>query len=105
MSDQRILDSLTALFANHGVVFWHDVDGEFSSAINSLHLEGVQVVRVDQMPALGVKIAIERFAGQRWLLYSNQAEPAPTEDWLLDVRLGPSPSAPTPRLSCSKTWA
>lgn len=87
MSDQRILDSLTVLFANHGVVFWHDVDGEFSSAIDGIHLEGVQVVRVDQVPALGVKINIERLAGQRWLVYSNQAEPAPTKDWLLDVRL------------------
>ena len=91
MSNQRVLDSLTALFATHQAVFWHDVDGEFASAVDSLQIDGVQTVRLDQLAALRLKIDIEQAlrkgSGQRWLLYSNQPEPAPVDDWLLDVRL------------------
>ena len=87
MSHQRISDSLSALFATHPVVFWHDVDAEFSAAIDSLPPSGVQLVRLDETPALQIKIDIERAPAQRWLLYSNQPEPEPAQDWLLDVRL------------------
>jgi hypothetical protein len=44
-------------------------------------------VRLDDTPALRVKIDIEHNPDQRWLLYSNQLEPEPSKDWLLDVRL------------------
>ncbi|MDD2720913.1 MAG: BREX-1 system phosphatase PglZ type A [Gallionella sp.] len=84
---QRIVDSLSALYANHSVVFWHDADGEFSAAVDALPLQGVQLVRTDSMPALQVKLNIERATGQKWLLYSNQPQPEPTHDWLLDIRL------------------
>ena len=87
MSQQRLRESLTALFATHAVVYWHDVDGEFSSVVDGLQLDGVQLVYLDQAPALRVKLDIERSPGQRWLLYSSQPEPEPARDWLLDVRL------------------
>ena len=87
MSQQRLVDSLTALFATHAVVFWHDADGEFAATVDGLQLEGVQLVRLDQAAALSVKFDIERSASQRWLLYSTQPEPEPARDWLLDVRL------------------
>ena len=44
MSNQRISDSLTTLFATQSVVFWHDVDSEFASAVDDLQLGGVKVV-------------------------------------------------------------
>ena len=50
MSHQRIADSLSALFSTHPVVFWHDVDAEFSAAIDSLPPSGVQLVRLDDTP-------------------------------------------------------
>lgn len=87
MSQQRISDSLTALFATHPVVFWHDVEAEFSTVVDSLPPEGVRLVRLDETPTLQIKIAIERAPGQRWLIYSTQPEPQPAQDWLLDVRL------------------
>ena len=87
MTQQRITDSLTTLFATHPVVFWHDIESEFSSVVDGLQLDGVQLVRLDDTPALRVKLDIERTPNQRWLIYSAQPEPEPVKDWLLDVRM------------------
>lgn len=87
LSTQRIVDSLATLYANHAVVFWHDADGEFSTAVDGLSLPDVQLVRIDSMPALKVKLSIERAPSQKWLLYSNKPEPELAQDWLLDIRL------------------
>lgn len=87
MTQQRITASLSALFSTHPVVFWHDVDAEFASAVDGLQLEGVQLVRLDDTSALRVKLDIERAPDKRWLIYSNKPEPEPTKDWLLDVRM------------------
>ena len=65
MGLQRVTDSLTALFASHPVVFWHDVDSEFSATVDGLEVEGMQVVRLDQTAALSVKLDIERSPGNR----------------------------------------
>jgi uncharacterized protein (TIGR02687 family) len=87
MSNTRITDSLSALFANHAIVIWHDVDSEFSNVVRDMALDGVQLIRMDEQPHLRIKLQIEMGADQRWLLYSNQPEPEPAKDWLLDVRL------------------
>ena len=91
MSTQRIVDSLSALYASHAVVFWHDSDREYSSSIDGLPLTGVQLVHIDSLPALQVKLNIERAPEQKWLLYSNKPEPELAEDWLLDIRLRSKP--------------
>lgn len=87
MSNVKISDSLNGAFENHTIVFWHDVDGEFSNIIDGLLLDGVQLIRVDNQPKLRIKMQIEASPNQRLLLYSNDAEPEPPNDWLLDVRL------------------
>lgn len=87
MSHQRIIDSLSSLYADHVVVFWHDADGEFSTSVDRLSLPDVQLVRIDSMPALQVKLSIERAPQQKWLLYSNKPELSLDKDWLLDIRL------------------
>ncbi len=86
MSRQRLFEGLTNLFDSHPVVFWHDVDSEFITDIDDLQLPGVQVIRLDDSPALRIKLRIESQPNQNWLLYSNQPEPEPGKDWLLDVR-------------------
>ena len=91
MSDQRILDSLTALFAVQRTIFWHDVDQEFSALVDGLALaDDIQLVKLDERPALQVKFDIEADlqagGGRRWLLYSQLPEPNPAGDWLLDIR-------------------
>jgi uncharacterized protein (TIGR02687 family) len=87
MSNTRITNSLSALFENQTIVFWHDVESEFLAAVGDMALDGVQLIRTDEQPHLRVKLQIETGANQRWLLYSNQPEPEPSKDWLLDVRL------------------
>ena len=87
MSNTRISDSLNGLFANHSIVFWHDIEGEFSNVIDSLSLDGIKLIRVDDQSNLRIKMQIEDSPNQRLLLYSNQPEPEPYKDWLLDVRL------------------
>lgn len=68
-------------------MFWHDVEAEFAAIVDSLQLDGVQLVRLDDTPALRIKLDIDRAPDQRWLIYSAKPEPEPTKDWLLDVRL------------------
>lgn len=85
--NSRVSDSLKALFDTCQTIFWHDVDGEFSELIESLTLDNVQVIRMDSLANLQIKLQIESAQGQRWLLYSNQAEPEPSKDWLFDIRL------------------
>lgn len=88
MSQQRITDSLNSLFASQQVIFWHDPEGEFSSVVAALALGEAQLIRLDETPALKVKLEIERDGNaSQWLLYSPKAEPEPSHDWLLDIRL------------------
>jgi uncharacterized protein (TIGR02687 family) len=87
MNTQRIQDALETLYQDCTVVFWHDIDSEFNTSIDALQLDDVQIVRLDDTPALRVKMQIEGAPSQRWLFYSNQPEPEPSKDWLLDVRL------------------
>lgn len=87
MNTQRIQDALETLYQDCTVVFWNDIDSEFSTSVDELEIDGVRIVRLDDSPALRVKIQIEDTPSQRWLLYSTQPEPEPVKDWLLDVRM------------------
>lgn len=88
MSTQRIVDTLQALFHSNRVVFWNDPEAEFASAVDSLPLDGVCLVKLDETPALKVKLDIERGSpSAKWLLYAPKTEPEPAKDWLLDIRL------------------
>jgi uncharacterized protein (TIGR02687 family) len=92
MTQQRITDALDKLFAQHSVVFWHDADNEFGFSVQNLIPAGVELLYLDTTPALALKIGFERAErGNRFLIYSTQPEPEPTEDWLLDVRLRSKP--------------
>jgi uncharacterized protein (TIGR02687 family) len=91
MNTQRIHSALAALYQDCTVVFWHDVDSEFSTSVDELQIEGVQIIRLDNSAALRVKLQLEGDPNQRWLLYSNQPEPEHAKDWLLDVRLRAKP--------------
>ena len=82
MNNNKISESLSALFLDKSIVFWHDVDGEFSASVDNLEIEHVQLVRLDETPALRIKLDVEREPNQRWLIYSNQPEPEPSKDWL-----------------------
>ena len=70
------------------VVFWNDPDREFVRSLPDIALEGVAVLKLDEVGALEAKVRIEQEdpAG-RYLLYSPAKEPDYENDWLLDMRL------------------
>ncbi len=64
---------MARLFSDgHKLVFWNDADDEFTQDIDSLALDNVTVLLLDQTLLLQVKWALEA---------------APTANWLLDARL------------------
>jgi uncharacterized protein (TIGR02687 family) len=73
---------------NARVVFWNDPEQEFAESLSDLELDGVQLVCLDTVGALEVKILLERKDPDgRYLLYSPAEEPDFDSDWLLDIRL------------------
>ena len=70
------------------IVFWNDPDGEFAGSLKDITLEGVEVLKLDEIGALEAKVRIEQDdpAG-RYLLYLPAEEPNCENDWLLDMRL------------------
>ena len=91
MDNTQIEKALTRLFdeENHRIVFWNDPDNEFAITLSLLYLpEGINILRLDQIGALEVKIRIEQDDPEgRYLLYSPTEEPDYEADWLLDIRL------------------
>ncbi len=87
MDIPQIKQTLSRLFfeEKHRLIFWHDPDAEFTDSIPEL--DDVILIRMDQEPALGIKIRIEREqADQRFLLYSPTRQPEAETDWFLDCR-------------------
>lgn len=90
MDSQRIEQALKDRFLADGyrVVFWHDPEREFEETVPDLKLDGVSLLRLDEHPALAVKVRLEHEDPTgRYLLYAPCDPPAPDQDWLLDMRL------------------
>lgn len=90
MDSQRIEQALKDRFLADGtrVVFWHDPEREFEDLVAELALDGVALLRLDEFPALAVKVRLEQEDPTgRYLLYAPYDPPAPEQDWLLDMRL------------------
>lgn len=89
MDADQIKSGLTSLY-NKGqrVVFWHDPDGEFAEIVPDLDLTDVSIMRLEDTPSLAAKVAIElEQPDTRFLVYEDGEQPAPENDWLLDIRL------------------
>src|SRR5271166_3710859 len=87
---KQINDALDRIFNDEGqrIVFWNDPECEFNNTLPFLLLDKVTILRLDETPALEVKLRIEREDPEgRYLLYSPSEEPDYERDWLLDVRL------------------
>ena len=85
MDIPQIKQTLQQLFFedNQRLIFWYDPEGEFVDSLPEL--DDVALIRLDQEPALGIKIRIEREqTEQRFLLYLPAAQPEPETDWFLD---------------------
>lgn len=88
MNEEQLSEALSQLYADgNRIVFWSDPNHEFEESLPALALDGVTLLRADQMPGLEAKIEIERAQpNTRFLVYSTKAVPVPSEDWLLDIR-------------------
>ncbi|WP_339934484.1 BREX-1 system phosphatase PglZ type A [Vreelandella glaciei] len=72
----------------HRIVFWYDAPGHFAESLSDLALEGIQVITMAGESTLGVKLRLElEEPDTPTLLYFPYAEPAPEDDWLLDIKL------------------
>lgn len=91
MSDlNQVHTALTRLFNDDGqrIIFWNDPDQEFANSLSSIALNGVTVLRLDEVGSLETKFRLEREDPDgMYLLYSPTEEPDYEDDWLLDVRL------------------
>lgn len=90
MDIPQITAGLERLFQHEGhrVVFWNDPEREFQNILTALPLNGVTVLRLDEVGALEAKIKVERERpADKFLLYSPTEEPDFESDWLLDIRL------------------
>ncbi|MCP4691955.1 MAG: BREX-1 system phosphatase PglZ type A, partial [Desulfobacterales bacterium] len=90
MKLDQINDALNKVFQEKKkrIVFWFDADKEFEEVLDSLALDDVTVLRMDEREALGLKIRLEMEDREgKHLLYAPRAEPRPEEDWLYDIRL------------------
>jgi uncharacterized protein (TIGR02687 family) len=90
MDASKITESLSKLFHAEGcrIVFWNDPDQEFLETVAELDLDGVTLINSDNesLLKLKVKLELEDTTG-KYLIYSPAMEPAPEDDWLLDIRL------------------
>jgi uncharacterized protein (TIGR02687 family) len=91
MDTKQVNDALDKLFQQERIVFWNDPDREFVHYLTSQlfsPVEGVKVIRLDQIGALEAKLRIEREEpNSKFLIYASEEEPNYDDDWLLDVRL------------------
>lgn len=83
----RIASNLQRLFEEHRIVFWYDAAKDMRSEFEALDLEGIEKVEIANNE-FGLKRRLLREArGQKFLVYKEDAEPAKTANWLLDVQL------------------
>ena len=98
METTQLTTSLRRCFdtESHRLVFWYDSEREFEEALSALALDGVSILRLDEIGslALKIKLELENLAGQ-YLIYAPFAEPDQEDDWLLDVKLYSHPRSTT----------
>lgn len=90
MDTRQIHDTLDRFYKeeNARIVFWNDPDKEFQTILPTLNLDGVNIIQLNELGALEVKVRVEREDPTgRYLLYSPSEEPDYENDWLLDIRL------------------
>ena len=90
MNNDQITKGFNRLFHEEGsrVVFWQDPDREFEESLGDIELGDVKLLRLDEIPALEVKVLIEKIdKTSRYLLYAPFEKPEQENDWLLDIRL------------------
>ena len=83
----RISSALAKLFERHRIVFWHDSEVELRAEFEAVDLPEIEKIEIAN-DEFSVKYRILRAEPEtRFLLYRTGPEPAPLDNWLLDVQL------------------
>lgn len=88
--NDKIASALHKLFFEdgHRIVFWNDPEHSFKILVPLIKVDGVKLLRLDEMGAFELKLKLERDDPTgKYLIYSNTEEPDYQQDWLLDIRL------------------
>jgi len=82
-----IQQRLQTIFQNQRVVFWYDHDAELKEQFESVALEGVQKLVIDNNE-FGIKREVLSLRpNDKFLIYSPIHAPAYEENWLLDLNI------------------
>ncbi len=85
--NSRISHALTKLFERHRIVFWYDVKKELRSNFESLLIDGVEKICIENNE-YSIKHRILRAEpDQKFLIYRDGPQPDDIDNWLLDVQL------------------
>ncbi|ODA22240.1 hypothetical protein [Photobacterium damselae] len=87
MNIDQITNGLIAKFEQSRLVFWQDVDKEFTDELPNLQLDTrygqATIIEIDTLSHLEVKHRVELLEPeQAFLLYSQQKPNDPIRDWL-----------------------
>ena len=74
-------------FVDHRVVFWHDLEGQYASDLDSLDLPGVTTVRVANDEYAIKHRLLHDQPEDKFLVYRSGRVPAGIGNWLLDLEL------------------
>lgn len=85
--NNKLQAALENLFQQHRLIFWYDEKADMTDLFNSLDIEGVEKVVIENNEfMLKYKILIEQ-PKQRFLLYQPKEKPKKESNWLLDLLL------------------
>jgi len=90
MTIPELSNNIRKVFDDEGrrIVFWYDADKEFEAELDGLDIPDINLKRLDEVGALELKILLEfEDTESKYLLYAPTPEPAPSDNWLLDVSL------------------
>lgn len=90
MDTKQLNESLAKIYdeERQRIVFWNDPQCEFEGVVDKLGLDDVNIVRLNEVGGLAMKLRLERDDPEsRFLLYSPDEEPEFEDDVLLDIRL------------------
>jgi len=72
-------------FAERRVVFWHDIDGDYSSEVESLSLKDVQIIRVAGDEFAVKYRLLQSEPNAKFLVYREGVVPSGIGNWLCDL--------------------
>jgi len=83
----RISNALARLFTKHRIVFWYDDKQELRNDFETLELEDVKKVEIDNNEFSLKHTLLRDDYKSRFLVYKEGDQPEPVKNWLYDIEL------------------